>query len=145
IFFIQNIILAYRDFYILPNIPFNNKKGNSASLYIPKPSRFKPTPSSTLSSNFPGFSIQSITSPILSSIHFLPLAAIERDLLTTALPPSTTFPVTAFVPAFVPSQTSPKMLSSFFFFLGFLLDKVPLLNLGRLPLENVGLFALNIA
>src|SRR5699024_7570489 len=50
---------------------------------------------------------------------------------TTALPPSTTFPVTAFVPAFVPSQTSPKMLSSFFFFLGFLLDKVPSLNLGN--------------
>src|SRR5699024_7705186 len=79
----------------------------------------------------PGFSIQSITSPILSSIHFLPFTAISSDLLTTALPPSTTLPVAAFVPAFVPSQTSPKKLSPFFFFLGFLLDKVPLLNLGN--------------
>src|SRR5699024_933241 len=128
---IQEVNVSIAAFLSLENIPFIMSNGNSAALDIPKPSRFKPTPSSTLSSNFPGFSIQSITSPILSSIHFLPLAAIERDLLTTALPPSTTFPVTAFVPAFVPSQTSPKMLSSFFFFLGFLLDKVPSLNLGN--------------
>src|SRR5699024_2149927 len=118
-------------FLSLPNIPFIMSYGNSAALLIPNPSRFKPTPSRTLSSNFPGFSIQSITSPILSSIHFLPFTAISSDLLTTALPPSTTLPVTAFVPAFVPSQTSPKKLSPFFFFLGFLLDKVPLLNLGN--------------
>src|SRR5699024_366419 len=109
------------------------------------PSRFKPTPSSTLSSNLPGLSIQSITSPILSSIHFLPLAAVSSVLLTTALPPSTTLPVATFAPAFRPVATSPKKLSPFFFFLGFLLDKVPLANLGNVPLENVGLFALNIA
>src|SRR5699024_7101553 len=118
-------------FLSLPNIPFIMSYGNSAALLIPNPSRFKPTPSRTLSSNFPGFSIQSITSPILSSIHFLPFTAISSDLLTTALPPSTTLPVAAFVPAFVPSQTSPKKLSPFFFFLGFLLDKVPFLNLGN--------------
>src|SRR5699024_5444062 len=119
-------------FLSLPNIPFIMSYGNSAALLIPNPSRFKPTPSRTMSSNFPGFSIQSITSPILSSIHFLPFTATSSDLLTTALPPSTTLPVAAFVPAFVPSQTSPKKLSPFFFFLGFLLDKVPLLNLGKL-------------
>src|SRR5699024_5340754 len=129
---IQEVNVSIAAFLSLENIPFIMSNGNSAALDIPKPSRFKPTPSSTLSSNFPGFSIQFITSPILSSIHFLPLAAIERDLLTTALPPSTTFPVTAFVPALTPVATSPKKLSPFFFFLGFLFESVPLANLGML-------------
>src|SRR5699024_3442971 len=105
--------------------------GNSAALDIPKPSKFKPIPSSTLSSNLPGLSIHSITSPILSSIHFLPLTAVSSVLFTTALPPSTTLPVATFAPALTPVATSPKKLSPFFFFLGFLLDKVPLLNLGN--------------
>src|SRR5699024_3742647 len=90
----------------------------------PKPSKSNPTPSKTLSSNFPGFSIQSITSPIVLDIHSLPLAAASSDLLTTALLPSTTLAA----PALVESQASPNNLSPFFFFLGFLLDKGPYLN-----------------
>src|SRR5699024_8270046 len=119
-------------FLSLPNIPFIMSYGNSAALLIPNPSRFKPTPSRTLSSNLPGLSIQSITSPIFSPSHFLPLAAVSSVLLTTALPLSTTLPVATFVPAFIPVATSPKKLSPFFFFLGFLFESVPLANLGML-------------
>src|SRR5699024_849713 len=121
-------------FLSLPNIPFIISKGNLAPLEIPKLSKLIPKPSRTLSSNLPGFSIQSITSPTLSPSHFLPLAAVSNVLLTTALPLSTTLPETTLVPSLVLSQTSPKKLSSFFFFLGFLLDKVPLANLG-IPLS----------
>src|SRR5699024_8270645 len=88
----------------------------------------------TLSCNFPGFSIQSITSPFFSSIHFLPLAAVSSVLLTTALQLSTTLLLATFAPIFRPVVTSPKKLSPFFFFLGFLLDKLPFENLG-IPLN----------
>src|SRR5699024_7990391 len=117
-------------FLSLPNIPFIMSYCNSAALLIPNPSRFTPNPSRTLSNSFLGLSIQSITSPIFSPSHFLPLAAVSSVLLTTALPLSTTLPVATFVPAFIPVATSPKKLSPFFFVLGFLLDKVPLANLG---------------
>ena len=96
-------------------------------------------------SNLPGFSIQSITSPTLSSNQSFPLAAVSNVLLTTALPPSTTLPETTLVPSLVLSQASPNTLSPFLFFLGFFLAKVPFANLGKVPLEKVGLFALNIA
>src|SRR5699024_5846355 len=79
-----------------------------------------------------GLSIHFITSPILSSIHFLPLTAVSSVLFTTALPPSTTLPVATFAPALTPVATSPKKLSPFFFFLGFLFESVPLANLGML-------------
>src|SRR5699024_7292475 len=84
------------------------------------------------SSNLPGLSIHFITSPILSSIHFFTLTAVSSVLFTTALPPSTTLPVATFAPALTPVATSPKKLSPFFFFLGFLFESVPLANLGML-------------
>src|SRR5699024_9392814 len=64
--------------------------------------------------------------------HFLPLTAVSSVLFTTALPPSTTLPVATFAPALTPVATSPKKLSPFFFFLGFLFESVPLANLGML-------------
>ena len=101
---------------------------------IPKPPKFKPNPSKTLSSNFLGFSAQSITSPILSFNHFFPLPTISPafspTLLTTALPPSNTLAA----PALVASQASPNTLSPFFFFLvlGLCLPN------GFVPNENLG-------
>src|SRR5699024_9806508 len=80
----------------------------------------------TLSNNLPGFLIQSITSPTVSSSHFLPLAAIPSDLLTTALPPLTIFLVASFLIAFALLKAFSAKFQSFFF------SSVPPLNLGRL-------------
>src|SRR5699024_5853086 len=78
------------------------------------------------SNNLPGFLIQFITSPTVSSSHFLPLAAIPSDLLTTALPPLTIFLVASFLIALALLKAFSAKFQSFFFL------SVPPLNLGRL-------------
>src|SRR5699024_1833095 len=100
--------------------------GNVAPFGIPKPLRSSPTLSKTLSNNLPGFLIQSITSPTVSSSHFLPLAAIPSDLLTTALPPLTIFLVASFLIALALLKAFSAKFQSFFFL------SVPPLNLGKL-------------
>src|SRR5699024_7746158 len=62
-------------------------------------------------------------SPTVSSSHFLPLAAIPSDLLTTALPPLTIFLVASFLIAFALLKAFSAKFQSFFFL------SVPPLNL----------------
>src|SRR5699024_12883094 len=125
--------------------------GKDAALGMPKPLMLTTKPSKTYLSNLPGFSIQSMTSPTLSPNHFLPFAAVSSVFLAAALPPLTTFPCNASAPLLAPDIISPNKLSSFLCFLGLeppppniSQPVVPLANLGNVPLENVGLFALNI-
>src|SRR5699024_11006484 len=131
--------------------PFIMSYGIDAALGMPKPFMLSPKPSKTFLSNLPGFSFQSMTSLTFSPNHFFPFASVSSALLTTALLPLTTFPCTSSSSLLASNNLLPNKLSSFLCFLGLepplpniSQPVVPLANLGNVPLENVGLFALNI-